>query len=280
MIQNITTALSPQSDQAPARNSLQDRTGGSSQAPVKAPSTDEKQAPDEFHEVDISSEVVERVYDISEVATVLIQTGADVISEAGLKGALSTAAKLGSAGAGAFFACKGVRDVKQGIVNKKPVQVMTGVGELGLAGEAGIATAQSIAQLPSVAKAIGSSAASVICSPALKVAGTTFGFVYAATELMEGIHLISKGIQHKDREEIALGVLNVGLGVAAASLFATGGVPAALALGGLSVLELGAFSSGQVRDAVRSWEDRDRQAEVETAKPLATADLSQFVISD
>jgi hypothetical protein len=286
MISNLNNGLQSQLEVSAARNNPQG-TG----AVLSSPSTEQKTSPPEMEAeskeegMNMTSEVMERVFDISEVGTILVQTGSDVITESGIKGGLNTAAHVGSAAAGLFFAVKGSRDLKKGIDKKDNLQAINGMGELALAGEAGISSLQYVSQFPSVGNAIGKTATSFICSPLMKSLGSTLGFVYAASELVEGIHLVNAGLVQKNTKKVLQGALNIGLSIAAGALFTTGGAPAAIILGGLSLLELGAFGEQKVEEAVKNWQrthphtEPQKENKLKTLKPLAQADLSQVVVA-
>jgi len=219
---------------------------------------------DGIQDLETTPEVMERLYTISEVGTTILQTGSDIIAESGIKGKAAVAAGAGTAIAGVFFAVKGAKDLKEAIAKKDGLAGFRAAGELGLAGNAAISSAQMLTTLDSTSKFINPSVAGMINSPVAGVIGKTLGMVFAASELYSGGKLIHEGISHKNKEKIILGALSLGVGASAAALFMVGGVTSAVVLGALSIAELVAFGAEKVSDNLRK-RHHDREMKLKAA---------------
>jgi hypothetical protein len=209
-------------------------------------------------DLDTNPEIAEQIRNISEVGSVLLDTGANLISESGIKGTLATAAKLGTALSGAYLGIHGVIDMTRAVKERSLMKGITAGGELSLASSAAIDTAQAMSRVPAMGKIIGPAATSFVCSPAMAVAGKCAGLLYAATEFAEGGAMAVKGYKEHDRKKIFVGALNVGLGIAATTLFTVGGIPATLAFGALALTELLVVGRDKVEEVLKGWQEKHR----------------------
>ncbi|MGV8119183.1 MAG: hypothetical protein AB2L14_05395 [Candidatus Xenobiia bacterium LiM19] len=249
-----------------ARDSL----SPSSAAPHK--DCEAKNIVDGIQDLDTAPEVMERLYTLSEMGTTILQAGSDIIAESGLKGNLGIAAGAGTAVSGVFFAVKGAKDLKDAIAKKDAMAGLGATGELALAGNAAISSAQMLTTLTSASKYIDPSVASLINSPIAGVAAKSLGMIFAASELVQGGRLLHDGYAHKNKEKMILGALSVGVGASAAVLFTVGGVTSAVVLGALSIAELITFGAEKVSDNLRK---RHHEQELKLKSAAAEQVLQQ-----